>query len=340
MATPGVAASILLYEKADALKLKGRYARAAEKLGCAVAAAAQELAGAEDCLVVALLRAGQAEALICHSRASTLPAAEAEDARRTAISVLLPQCVSALTRRKAAGTLLPGSCRTAEVAWWRTGAERALLDQGLPSKAARVGAAGMSQVLGLDACMHAAKVALDVLVYVKPNSLSREMQVSHAAFIASAFDLMALPREPPSVTVGLKQKILHSKVEQLLAQYAHQMFRLGGVYTYGGEVILSQLSEAWRRVERSGAAIMRMLVGFDPKTNVEANLAGAAAEAAVRGLRECALASCASKEVHVSQFKSCGACRTVAYCCREHQVADWPAHKAACKAARKAAATS
>ena len=31
-------------------------------------------------------------------------------------------------------------------------------------------------------------------------------------------------------------------------------------------------------------------------------------------------------------------CRGVVYCCREHQVSDWPAHKAACKAARKAAA--
>jgi hypothetical protein len=28
----------------------------------------------------------------------------------------------------------------------------------------------------------------------------------------------------------------------------------------------------------------------------------------------------------------------VCYCCREHQVEYWPNHKAACKAARKAAA--
>ena len=77
---------------------------------------------------------------------------------------------------------------------------------------------------------------------------------------------------------------------------------------------------------------------IDPTRSIIAQLAQVDAEAAVRGLHTCALAGCAAKEVHVSQFKKCGACKTVAYCCREHQVEDWPAHKAACKAARKAAA--
>jgi hypothetical protein len=45
---------------------------------------------------------------------------------------------------------------------------------------------------------------------------------------------------------------------------------------------------------------------------------------------------CAAREAHPAQFKSCAACRAVVYCCREHQVADWPSHKAACKAAGKA----
>jgi hypothetical protein len=35
-------------------------------------------------------------------------------------------------------------------------------------------------------------------------------------------------------------------------------------------------------------------------------------------------------------FKACGACHTPAYCCKEHQTEDWPAHKAACKAAQAA----
>ena len=56
------------------------------------------------------------------------------------------------------------------------------------------------------------------------------------------------------------------------------------------------------------------------------------------GLRRCALDGCGAKEAHSTHFKSCAACRTVVYCCRGHQVAGWPSHKKARKAARKAAA--
>ncbi len=63
-----------------------------------------------------------------------------------------------------------------------------------------------------------------------------------------------------------------------------------------------------------------------------------AAAAAAPGLRTCALATCDAREQHPKHFKSCAACRIPAYCCKEHQSEDWPSHKAACKAARKAAA--
>jgi hypothetical protein len=65
--------------------------------------------------------------------------------------------------------------------------------------------------------------------------------------------------------------------------------------------------------------------------------ATAAATAAARGLHFCALHTCGAQEVHASQFKRCAACLSVVYCCKEHQVQGWPAHKAACRAARKAA---
>jgi hypothetical protein len=64
-------------------------------------------------------------------------------------------------------------------------------------------------------------------------------------------------------------------------------------------------------------------------------------DAAASGqLKSCALASCGAKEAHVSHFGKCGSCKSVVYCCRDYQLADWPAHKAACKAARKAAAAT
>ena len=56
------------------------------------------------------------------------------------------------------------------------------------------------------------------------------------------------------------------------------------------------------------------------------------------GLRSCALPGCGAMEAHPAHFKSCAACRMVVYCCREHQAADWSAHKKACKTMRNAAA--
>ena len=337
MTTPDVSGSLALYQTAAGLKAKGRYAGAAQKFGDAAAAAAQELA-AKDCLVVAFLRASRAQNLHCHSLASTLPAAEVDEARETIKSVLLPPCVSTLTRRKAAGTLLPGSLRAAEVAWFRALTERSMLGKGHSPEVARAGAEANAPTLGCDAYFYAAAVAVNVLGFMKPNSMTRELQLSHAAFVASALELMAQPCELPSSSVGDEKVSIASSTERYLAQCTcrtlldtHKTSKLDGD-------VLSLIADAWGRVERSGAIDIRKLVDqLGPTRSVNAALAAAAAEGAVRGLRECALAGCASKEVHVSQFKRCGACQQAFYCCREHQLADWPAHKAACKAARKAA---
>ena len=334
MATPGVPASIGLYEAAEQLRAKGHFARAAEKHGRAAAAAAQELK-ADDCLVVALLRAAQAEALSYHSMAPTLTAAEADEALQTIVSVLLPQCVATLTRRKAAGTLLPGSCRATEVAWFRLAIERAQLQiHGARAEVARAVAVASSAMLGFEAYFLAANVVCDRQIFAMP----REMQLGGATFIASALDLMAQPRELPSVVVDGRTCMVPSTQEQGLAQRARRMLPDARFCSKLDGEALSLLVDAWRRVERSGAVAKRILGNGPDGNSVRACLDAAAAEAAVRGLRECALAGCAAKEVHVAQFKKCGACMQAAYCCREHQLEDWPAHKAGCKAARKAAA--
>ena len=336
MSTPGVPASIGLFMTAMALKSKGHFARAAEKFGGA-AAAAQELA-AENCLVVAFLRAAQAESLICHSRAPTLTVAETDEARETVVSVLLPQLMSTLKRRNAAGTLLPGSCRAAEVDWWRVTMERTLLEQGMSVKAARAGGETYGARLGSDAYMYAACIAFDVLLFAARINMPREMQLSNAAFVISALKIMAESNEIPAVIVdGVNEFVVTSASEQLLAQKARRTLLDARRASIMDREVFELMAEEWQLVERSGAVAMRML-GADlvSTASISESLDAAAAEAAVRGLRECALAGCNSKEVHVSQFKRCGACRTVAYCCREHQVEDWPAHKAACKAARKA----
>ena len=55
------------------------------------------------------------------------------------------------------------------------------------------------------------------------------------------------------------------------------------------------------------------------------------ADVAKHGLRDCALPSCSKPEKTVKEFAGCSGCRTVVYCCLEHQALDWRAHKKACR---------
>ena len=337
-----MAGSFGLYATAGQLKLKGHFARAAEKYGRAAAAAVQELA-AEDCLVVAFLRATQAESLFCHIMAPALTAAEKEDLRQTVMSVLLPQCVSTLSRRKVAGTLMPGSCRAAEMAWFRTSITRKFHQDGVSDETARNCGEALAPMLGYDAYLFAASAALTLLMLSlkEPPGTFQYLQLTHAAFVTSAFELMAQPRELCYAVMDGVNKVLRSPPEETLVHFARQLLLDEDMCSFLDDNGLSLMTDAWRRVERSGVIAMRMLrTDLMMTSSIAGRLDAAAAEAAVRGLRGCALAGCASKEIHVSQFKRCGACQQAFYCCREHQLADWPSHKAACKAARKAAAQS
>lgn len=106
--------------------------------------------------------------------------------------------------------------------------------------------------------------------------------------------------------------------------------------------ITEKLLAAWRRLQSSGVLAQHDLDAQNEEIRLQnASIRAAlAAQASERGLRTCQLTGCAARELHVSHFKRCGACKAAVYCCREHQLADWPSHKAACKAARKAAADS
>ena len=104
--------------------------------------------------------------------------------------------------------------------------------------------------------------------------------------------------------------------------------------------LVQLLADALHRLQRSGVLQARRIEECDMllKSKRDAQAVAMYWSRNAPGLRSCALPGCDAEEAHPTHFKSCAACRTVVYCCREHQVAGWPSHKKACKAARKAAA--
>ena len=120
---------------------------------------------------------------------------------------------------------------------------------------------------------------------------------------------------------------------------------LGACSTAQGLARVDRVSRAEARLRQSGVLEKRGLTN-DLAAKIEAvgreerarsSMEERAAAAASGQLKSCTLAGCGAREAHVLQFGKCSACKAAVYCCRDHQQADWPAHKAACKAARKAA---
>ena len=189
----------------------------------------------------------------------------------------------------------------------------------------------LTPYVGVDTYIRAAATVAFMLTNLAARKdvfvLSDEQIEAAYLFLANAVDLMARPRDLTTWLTG------EPGLVRLLREVIPTVRGLDKPAT-------KQLCAAWRRLLRSGVLRARGINdGIDAKEQVQKRvLAAVDAEVAAGRLQHCALAGCAARESHVSQFKRCSACNAVWYCCREHQVEDWPAHKAACKAARKAAA--
>ena len=85
---------------------------------------------------------------------------------------------------------------------------------------------------------------------------------------------------------------------------------------------------AWQRLQQSGLLEIRGILDEIRHGDVAAaatkNQSTIKAAMSAPGLRSCGLASCGAREGHPEHFKRCAACRMVVYCCRDHQVEDWP----------------
>ena len=315
MAAAGLDALRALDKKANELLKKAHYARAAEKLDAAVLAA--KALGYADCLITATLEIEAAGIWCSHASAPGVLEADCDAAMENALRYFR-RALQVLERRKAAGTLQPYKCRPAEEVWSATRARYSTAEIGNC----------LAPFVGYQAFLLAASFKMDIYDFTNPDFHSQsELQ----SFVVSAMDLVLEPRENFDCPIPGEIAFVHSlqrRYDEIVSTAAAPRFQA--------------LLDAWCRLERSGLFSLHSrglgLMLSVSRRGTETMTAAANAKHASAVLHTCALETCTACEVHESQFKRCGACRLVVYCCKEHQTADWPSHKAACKAARKAAA--
>ena len=209
---------------------------------------------------------------------------------------------------------------------------RSLTQQMLTPTAAALLSAGWAPLVGYDQFLHAASKALDVLARARlyAADCSAAQFQTFAQHVVHATELMQQPWRHGQLPTLFEVEFMSSLRREI-----------GRMGANGLDARLVQLlAGAWERLQSSGVVQAR-----DIPTDLVSDASGHNAfitavhtSLTTPGLRSCALAGCGAKEAHPAHFKSCSACRTVAYCSKEHQVAGWPSHKKACKAARKAAA--
>ena len=322
---------------ASALERKGHFARAAEKYAQAVEAA--KALAQPDCLVVAALQLACANVLTC-----TVSGAASPNERAAAVAQLFAHqdaALATLQRRLAAGTLLRGRCRPYEVAWYDQRCSLVANDGGRPPS--KAGKAEWARLVGFDAlatCAH--NVLQDVLLTQhSPNARQR----AFCALVVASLDAMSARLSDDAAAASLaagNPNFLWTCAQNGLVMSFREAVARGMLEreTAAG----AALAAAWARLEATGV-LAAMGSAVDEKAasvaqTVAAREAARVAAAAGSECRQCALSGCSAREMHAAHFKSCAACRGVAYCSKEHHVAHWPAHKKACKAARKANAQS
>ena len=309
-------------KKADELVDKGHLLRAAENYGRAAEAA--RALGADN-LVALKMRLLQSSALGCYAR--TAPRATDADpcilaAHRAESIALLSGAVDALERRRAAGTLLEGKCAAVEEAWRASEIRRLTANS-----CSAVAAASFAPLTGYEDFMRSAVDALVVLACAREFAAecSYAQLQSFVQHVVRAAELMQQPRRHADVALNME-----AKFTTMLRAAVAEAGAAGGV----------ALASALQRLQRSGVLQARRIEDCIGKIAPGQRAIEAAVQNSLTppGLRDCALDGCGAREAHPAHFKSCAACRTDAYCSKEHQVAGWSAHKKACKAARKAAA--
>ena len=245
------------------------------------------------------------------------------------------ELVAVLERRREAGSLQPGCCRPGEEEWFRRHMTARVAEHS-PRAVLRPGTAehcglfvGHDFFLALAAFL-AFKLQLSVQNgLVAPHAVPLDCVVVERAVA----QLLSKPTFPGQESLPIQP--IHTPSEMHFLQ--RLKFMAAPPPAVAHYELVRRLRATWPLIEQSGAfPDMGAFVAHD--VNVQ-RAAKDRADAAARkdGLKRCALARCGKAEAHVNHFSRCGGCKAVVYCSRECQLADWPAHKTPCKAARKAA---
>ena len=298
-----------------------REARDAE-LSSQAAVQAEALFG-DDSLVVASLR-------MCESESHSNLAAEASVAEQKVLlrrswDVLL-SVIPLLLRRLEPNTLLPGTLREEELdyeAHAQATMRKAMSTSVAPPTVLRV----LASTMGYNTLLNAMFSSLDKL---RQPLLAQHERTVVESFVLRGLD--AIPRTagvPPEWITGEKHLVVI--IEQHLSTRRHGPAFCAAVLRKWRSDAVSNVLRA-RGVLQTGIAEHEQIIAeFETRQR---------ADIAKHGLRDCALPSCAKTEKTVKEFAGCSGCRSVVYCCLEHQALDWKAHKKACRekeAARLAA---
>ena len=237
------------------MNVDGHFAPAASKFAAAIEAARAlgPAAGEGDCLVVASLQLYQADALAALTNIRSLPTLEREEALRQAFFTLLPAARQTLLRRKAAGTLLGGTCRPHEVAW-----QAAIRKYMAELSRSPSDWSNLALHVGYDAFLCAAHCTFNLLRSHEAAKLSAAELYAHAMFVCDALTLMAAPRRGRTGSPALTSADVSWSGNE--ASMLHTMQRLVADNAItdgcGGPEILA----AWRALQQSGALEERHLL--------------------------------------------------------------------------------
>ena len=243
--------------------------------------------------------------------------------RRRVFTELLPPLLALVERRRCADTLLPGKCAPHEV-------DCARRYDIVAAGCAASDAALYGQYTGYEAYLKVARLALFWMDACRepsdfaPPTEAQTQQICRC--LVTALRIMSAPR---------LQMIPGFDSEACFVVEVRRMMKdsapFSGKQRKMVAAALERLTDSGVIEERALDDAMEDYARFCQQADAKAQ-----ADNEASGLQSCA--HCGARELHVAQFKRCSACKVSRFCSKDCQLANWPAHKAACKAARKAAA--